>query len=109
MGETGSQSDMAASVRRRDDAATFRHTCVLEGVMAGGRREAVRTRGLWAIVALLLWCAVPARANADPVPTIKLDRDGPVTVLVQSKSAAFVLGMAVASPSIVSLCTNCLG
>jgi hypothetical protein len=77
--------------------------------MAGGRREAVRTRGLWAIVALLLWCAVPARANADPVPTIKLDRDGPVTVLVQSKSAAFVLGMAVASPSIVSLCTNCLG
>ena len=66
-------------------------------------------RGLWAIVALVLWCAVPARANADPVPTIRLDRDGPVTLLVQSKSALNTLGIDVASPAVVPVCSNCLG
>ena len=80
--------------------------------MAGERREAVRIRGTWAagvLAALLLWCALPAAAKADPVPTIRLDRDGPVTLLVQSKSALNVLGIAVASPAIVPLCTDCLG
>jgi hypothetical protein len=77
--------------------------------MAGGRRGAVRIIWrAWLLAGLVACCVAPA-AKADPVPTIRLDRDGPVTVLVQSKSAAFVLGMAVASPSVVSLCTNCLG
>src|SRR4051794_27793208 len=103
---------MVGSLRRRDGCATFRHTCVLEGVMAGERREAVKTRGTWAaalLAAAMLWCALPAAAKADPVPTIRLDRDGPVTLLVQSKSASNVLGIAVASPAVVPVCTNCLG
>ncbi|MDA0139555.1 putative metal-binding motif-containing protein [Solirubrobacter deserti] len=57
----------------------------------------------------MLACALPASASAQAVPTIKLDRDGPVTVLVQSKSALNVLGMAVASPSPVDLCADCRG
>jgi len=68
---------------------------------------AVRTRIF--VVALLLACAIPARASADPVPTITLDRDGPVTLLVQSKSALNVLGIAVTSPLISPVCSDCRG
>jgi hypothetical protein len=77
--------------------------------MAGERRGAVRTWGTWAVAALVLWCAIPAAAQADPVATIRLDRDGPVTLLVQSKSALNHLGIAVASPAVVPVCTDCLG
>ena len=52
---------------------------------------------------------MPARAAADPVPTITLDRDGPVTLLVQSKSALNVLNVAVTSPLIQPVCTDCKG
>lgn len=58
---------------------------------------------------LVAWCALATAAHADPVPTIRLDRDGPVTVLVQSKSAANLLGIDVVSPAITPLCGNCLG
>ena len=58
---------------------------------------------------LVLACALPAGAAADPVPTITLDRDGPVTLLVQSKSALNVLNLAVTSPLIQPVCTDCKG
>ena len=51
----------------------------------------------------------PAAASADPVPTITLDRDGPVTLLVQSKSAFNILGIAVTSPTIAPVCADCRG
>jgi hypothetical protein len=60
-------------------------------------------------VALVAACAFPGRAAANPVPTVTLDRDGPVTVLVQSKSAFNVLGIAVTSPAIVPVCADCRG
>ena len=64
----------------------------------------------WVIAAfLVLACAIPARAAADPVPTITLDRDGPVTLLVQSKSALNLLNLAVTSPLIQPVCTDCKG
>ena len=63
----------------------------------------------WVIVVWLLLCAWPARAAADPVTTITLDRDGPVTLLVQSKSALNVLGIAVTSPVITPVCADCRG
>jgi hypothetical protein len=61
------------------------------------------------LVALAAACAFPGRAAANPAPTITLDRDGPVTVLVQSKSAFNVLGIAVTSPAIVPVCADCRG
>ena len=64
----------------------------------------------WVVGAFLaLACAVPASANADPVPTITLDRDGPVTLLVQSKSALNLLNLAVTSPLIQPVCIDCKG
>lgn len=63
----------------------------------------------WAFIVVLLACAWPAAALADPVPTITLDRDGPVTLLVQSKSAVNVLGLAVTSPAIAGVCSDCRG
>jgi hypothetical protein len=65
-------------------------------------------RGWWLAV-LVLVCAWPARAAADPVPSIVLDRDGPVTLLVQSKAAFNVLGLSVTSPSIAPVCLDCRG
>jgi hypothetical protein len=81
----------------------------LEGVDGGERQGAVSGLRAAAIAALVLSCVLPAAAQADPVPTIRLDRDGPVTVLVQSKSAANTLGIDVASPAPVTVCGNCLG
>jgi hypothetical protein len=64
----------------------------------------------WAVlVVVALACALPARASADPVPTIVLDRDGPVTLLVQSKSAVDILGIDVASPAPAAVCGDCRG
>lgn len=62
---------------------------------------------MWRVVLVaVLWlvCAVPAQAA-----TITLDRDGPVTLLVQSKSALNVLGLSVTSPQITPVCADCLG
>src|SRR6478735_6502078 len=62
---------------------------------------------MWRVVLVaVLWCvcAVPAQAA-----TITLDRDGPVTLLVQSKSALNVLGLAVTSPQITPVCSDCRG
>jgi hypothetical protein len=50
-----------------------------------------------------------AAARADQVPTIALDRDGPVTLLVQSKAAVNTLGLAVASPAPAGVCSDCRG
>jgi hypothetical protein len=61
------------------------------------------------LLVLMLACALPARAAADPVPTIRLDRDGPVTLLVQSKSAVDTLGVDVASPTVAAVCADCRG
>jgi hypothetical protein len=72
--------------------------------------DVVATRVMAVLTTIVaLSCALPAPAAADPVPTITLDRDGPVTLLVQSKSAVHVLGLAVASPSPAAICSDCRG
>jgi hypothetical protein len=63
----------------------------------------------WLVAVLVAVCGWPAAAAADPVPSIVLDRDGPVTLLVQSKSAINVLGLSVTSPLIAPVCTDCRG
>jgi hypothetical protein len=61
------------------------------------------------VVVAVLACAWPAGARAQSVPTITLDRDGPVTLLVQSKSALNLLNLAVTSPVIAPVCADCRG
>jgi Putative metal-binding motif len=70
----------------------------------GGERQGVVR--IWVLAAVLMACVLPARAEAA---TIVLDRDGPVTLLVQSKSALNVLGLSVTSPQITPVCADCLG
>ena len=79
----------------------------------GGEGQAVvgtlRKRIVGLALGLVVLGGWPAVAAADPVATITLDRDGPVTLLVQSKSALNVLGIAVTSPVITPVCADCRG
>jgi hypothetical protein len=71
----------------------------------------VRSCGKAAVVALIAMVPFgqPSAARADQVPTITLDRDGPVTLLVQSKAALDTLALAVVSPAPAGVCSDCRG
>src|SRR3954447_20727124 len=74
------------------------------------RREAAVRELRWgrtAAAAVVLILMMPSAAGADPLPTITLDRDGPVTLLVQSGAPRATLGLAIASRPSVGVCSDC--
>jgi|tagenome__1003787_1003787.scaffolds.fasta_scaffold20975155_3 hypothetical protein len=73
------------------------------------RRLRMIAGSAFVMLALGLPYAVPSPAVADPVATIVLDRDGPATVMIQSKAAVNTLNLAVASPTRMSVCNDCRG